>query len=260
MDTIQDIADRLERAADRYQNAADFQAANDARNAAQQVRRASSVLEAQQIEQMFINAHRGGTNVQPPPDYQNLSQNSGCLGGLFGGNSRGAMRPTGSSAPWRGTTAGGGTRIGYGGPYYSSHHYFVSPGYSQYTLAEAASRHLPPGYSDPALYAQHLAGQTGIDPNTRIGDLSPEQLANVTSAIDTHPNWAQADSLPDIAPGAASHDASDNSSRDGGGDFSTGKDFGADSGSSRDGGADYSTGTDFTSAASGASSTPSDNS
>jgi len=121
----------------------------------------------------------------------------------------------------------------------------VSPGYSHYTVAQAAGLHLPPGYSDPAVYAQHLASQTGIDPNTPISDLTPEQLASVTGAIDAHPNWAQADSLADIAPGADSRDDGGSSSRDGGGDFSGGGDFGADSESSRDGGADVSTGSDF---------------
>jgi hypothetical protein len=243
MDTIQEVADRLERAADRYHNAADFQAEHDARNAADQARRAQSVLDAQQIEQAFINSHRGNGGGAPtsPQPYQDLSQNSGCLGGLFGGGSRPVMRPTGSAGPWRMTSAGGRPRFGFGGgPYYSTHHYFVSPGYAHYTLAQAAARHLPPGYSDPTAYAQQLANQTGVDPNSRLGDLSPEQLASVSSAIDTHPNWSQAQTLPDIAPGAASGDAREDSGDRGGGDFSTGQ--------------------DFASAASPATSSPSDNS
>jgi hypothetical protein len=185
------------------------------------------VLDAQQIEQAFINSHRGNGGSAPtsPQPYQDLSQNSGCLGGLFGGGSRGAMRPTGVSGPWRMTSVGGRPRFGFGGgPYYSTHHYFVSPGYANYTLAQAAARHLPPGYSDPTAYAQHLANQTGIDPNSRLADLSPEQLAGVTSAIDTHPNWSQAETLPDIAPGAASGDPRESGGA-GGGDFSAGEDF-----------------------------------
>jgi hypothetical protein len=215
MDTIQEIADRLERAADRYHNAADFQAEHDARGAAEQVRRADSVAQAQQIEQAFIASHGGVIGGNAPTsqaNYDDLSQRSGCLGGLFGGRSGGTMRPTGSSGPWRFTSAGGRPRFGFGGgPYYSTHHYFVSPGYADYTLAQALGRHLPPGYSDPNVYARHLAQQTGVDPNTRIGDLTPDQIANVTSAIDTHPNWSQAESLPDIAPGADTRDTSSDS-------------------------------------------------
>lgn len=226
MDTIQEVADRLERAADRYHNAADFQAEHDARNAADQARRAPTVLDAQQIEQAFINSHRvSGTAPSSPQPYQDLSQNSGCLGGLFGGGSRTFMRPTGSTGPWRMTSAGGRPRFGFGGgPYYSTHHYFVSPGYAHYTLAQAAARHLPPGYSDPTAYAQQLANQTGVDPNTRLGDLSPDQIASVSSAIDTHPNWSQAETLPDIAPGAGSGDAREDTGGPGGG-FSAGEDF-----------------------------------
>ena len=99
MDTIQEIADRLERAADRYHNAADFQVENDARNASQQVRRAASVLDAQRIEQAFINSHSGGNVSAGAPAYQDLSQNSGCFGSFFGNRSAGVMRSTGSSGP-----------------------------------------------------------------------------------------------------------------------------------------------------------------
>src|SRR5213595_1984670 len=113
-DSIEEIADRLERAADRYFNANDFQAQRDAINAAAQVRRAQSVMEAQQIERNFMNAHLPGS-AQPAADYQNLSQNSGCLSGWFG-NIFGGGRST--SGPWRSTTASVGPRIGYGGGSY----------------------------------------------------------------------------------------------------------------------------------------------
>jgi hypothetical protein len=81
-ESIDDIADRLQRAQDRYQNANDFGAAHAARQAAERARRAGSVQEAQLIEQEFFR-----TRAQPPPD---LSQNAGCLGNLFGGGRRGS--------------------------------------------------------------------------------------------------------------------------------------------------------------------------
>jgi hypothetical protein len=225
-DSIEDIADRLERAADRYFNANDFQAQRDALNAAAQVRRAGGIMEAQQIERNFMNAHLPGS-AGAGADYQNLSQNSGCLSGWFG-NIFGGSRST--SGPWRSTTAGVGPRIGYGGGSYyqpwSVYPHFSSPSYANYTLASAISRHLPPGYSDPQAYAQQIASQTGLDPNLQIGDLTPTQLATLTDAIDSNPNWNQqsgGDALPDIAPGASTRDDSDSSYQST--DVSSGSDF-----------------------------------
>jgi hypothetical protein len=200
-DTIDDIADRLERAADRYHNAADFQAERDAQNAAAQVRRATTLLEAQQIERNFMNAHLAAT-PSGAPAYQDLSQNRGCLSGWFGG---GGARS--ASGPWRSTTARPGVGMGsYGYRPWSVYPHFSSPSYANYTLAHAVGRHLPPGYSDPRAYAQQIANQTGLDPSTQIGDLTPAQLATLTNAIDSNPNWSQSDTLPDIAPGASTSD------------------------------------------------------
>jgi hypothetical protein len=236
MDSIQDIADRLDRAADRYHNAADFQAEHDARNAAAQARRAASVMQAQQIEQAFMSAH-GIATQSGAPAYQDLSQNAGCLSGWFNARS--------NAGPWRATTAS---------PYrrsWSVYPYFSSPGYRHYTVYNAVSRHLPPGYSDPNAYAQQLYNQTGIDPNTSIGDLTPAQLSTLTSAIDANPNWSQNDdSLPDIATGARSTDDSQSPT---GADVSAGQDFDSRSDDNTPGGADVSSGEDF-------ASTPSDNS
>jgi hypothetical protein len=236
MDSIQDIADRLDRAADRYHNAADFQAEHDARSAADQARRAASVMEAQQIEQAFMSAHLA-TMPGAAPAYQDLAQNQGCLSGWFSARS--------TSGAWRATSAS---------PYrrsWSVFPYFSSPGYRHYTVYNAVSRHLPPGYTDPNAYTQQLYNQTGIDPNTSLGDLTPAQIATLTSAIDANPNWSQNEFLPDIATGAPSADDFQGAR---GADASAGADFTSrDDDSSAPAGADDSSGTDF-------SSTPSDNS
>jgi hypothetical protein len=229
-DSIEEIAQRLERAADRCHNSADFQAERDAQNAAAQVRRASSVLEAQQIERNFMNAHLAATPGGAPA-YQDLSQNQGCLTGWFG-NVFGGRRST--SGPWRSTTAGVGpqVRMGGGRSYYhpwSVYPHFSSSSYAHYTLAHAVGRHLPPGYSDPQAYAQQLANQTGLDPNMQIGDLTPTQLASLTDAIDSNPNWRQSDSLPDIAAGTSTQEISDTGGRSTyqSSDVSSGSDFGS---------------------------------
>jgi hypothetical protein len=237
MDSIQDIADRLDRAADRCHNAADFQAEHDARNAATQARRAASVMQAQQIEQAFMSAHLS-TMPGAAPAYQDLAQNQGCLSGWFSARS--------NAGSWRATTAS---------PYrsWSVFPYFSSPGYRHYTVYNAVSRHLPPGYSDPNAYAQQLYTQTGIDPNSAIGDLTPAQLATLTSAIDANPNWSQNDSLPDIATGARStSNRDDNAQQFSSADASAGQDFESRS-DDASGGSDASSGADFASA-------PSDNS
>jgi hypothetical protein len=112
-----------------------------------------------------------------------------------------------------------------GSSYYrpwSVYPHFTSSHYAHYTLANAVARHLPPGYSDPQAYAQQLANQTGLDPNAQLGDLTPTQLASLTDAIDSNPNWAQSDTLPDIAPGASTQDAPSSGS---GADYSAGGDF-----------------------------------
>jgi hypothetical protein len=208
-DSIEDIAQRLERVADRYHNAADFQAEHDARAAAERARRASSLLEAQQIEQQFIQSHIaptiGGAAYPTQSQYVQLSRQQGCLSGWFGN-----LFNRNPATPWRSSSAGTGPRVAInGGPYFRSwsvYPRFSSSQYANYTLASAVSRHLPPGQTDPNAYAQQIADQTGLDPNTRLGDLSPHQLAALTSAIDADPSWAEraivAD-LSDIAAGAS---------------------------------------------------------
>jgi len=253
-DSIEEIAQRLERAADRYHNAADFLAERDALYAAARVRRATGVPEAQQVEQMFMNSHLSQT-ATGAPSYPDLSQNAGCLSGWLSGGRRGGG--VAGPGPWQSTTAGGGPRFGVGmGSYYprwSVYPYFTSDDYATYTLAGALGRHLPPGYGDPTAYARQVAGQTGIDPNARLGDLTPAQMATLTDAIDANPNWGERDPLPDIAGGASARSHDDRGYR--GADYSTGSDFGGGSGSGG-GGGDATIGSDF----GGSSAAPSDNS
>src|SRR5438045_9544848 len=153
MDTIDDIAGRLERAADRYHNAADFKSKNDALQAAQAVRRAGSAVEAQQIEQSFLRTH--------PPDggggadffgQQQQQQPSGCLGGWFNIFSGGQR-----SGPWRSS---------YSGPRYTSSYYYdtwSSRDYAHLTFADAMLRSMPPHIHDHHAYVRQISQQTGID-------------------------------------------------------------------------------------------------
>jgi hypothetical protein len=175
---IEEIAERLERAADRYHNAADFRSKTDALNAANQVRRARSAMEAQQIEQAFLRSH-------PPDgggvDAGQLAGNAGCLGGWFGGG--GGRR----SGPWRSTTA----RPGWTyrpGMIRSS---FTSGRYHNYTVHQAISRHTPPGY-DPDAYARSVAQAMGIAGGVAIGALTAAQVAALADAIEQDPNWRKA--------------------------------------------------------------------
>jgi hypothetical protein len=194
-ESIDDVAGRLERAADRYQNANDFGAANAARQAAEHARRAGSVSDAQMIEQDFFRA-RAQTGPQA-----DLSQNRGCLGGLFG---------TGggtTAGPWRSTTA-------RPSPSYSSYRpgmirsYFSGPAYRNYTVYHAVARHAPPGHPNPDSYAASVADRLGFAGSATIGALTAAELASLSDAIES--DWQRAQPpLGSAADGARSEDYRD---------------------------------------------------
>jgi hypothetical protein len=173
-DEIEEIAERLERAADRYQNAADFRSKTDALSAAAQVRRARSVMEAEQLEQGFLRAH------PPEGGAGDLANNPGCLGGLFGGG-RGAVS---SSGPWRSTTARSGWSYRPGMIRGS----LMSGRYNNLTVQQAIARHTPPGY-DPQAYATSVTSALGIAGGALLGALAAAEVAALADAIERDPNW-----------------------------------------------------------------------
>jgi hypothetical protein len=65
MDSIEDIADRLDRAADRYRNANDFGAEPDARQAAAQARGARTPLDAERVEAADFRARAPAQGDHP---------------------------------------------------------------------------------------------------------------------------------------------------------------------------------------------------
>jgi len=75
METITDIADRVDRAGDRYRNARDFERENQSRIAAAAIRATSDLSKAREIARTFdqgSNFERGGHNrrllmASPPP-------------------------------------------------------------------------------------------------------------------------------------------------------------------------------------------------
>jgi hypothetical protein len=239
MDTIDDIAGRLERAADRYHNAADFKSKNDALQAAQAVRRARSVMEAQQIEQAFLRTHPpdGGRAATFTQDQQQ-QQPSGCLGGWFNIFSGGGGR----SGPWRSSVSG---------PRYTSSYYYdtwTSRDFVDLTFTDALLRSVPPHVHDRRAYVRQVSQQTGIDPNARVGDLSGDQISAISSQIAG--DWQS--SAGSFGSAGADFGSAGDSSR---GDdssrphsfSSTGRDFGSadDSAPSGAGGSFGSSGGDF---------------
>lgn len=197
-DEIEDIAERLERAADRYHNAADFRSKTDALNAATQVRRARSAMEAQQIEEAFLRAH--------PPDggAGDLAGNAGCLGGWLGGG----RRTVASSGPWRSTTARSGWSYRPGMIRGS----LMSGRYNNLTVHQAIARHTPPGY-DPQAYATSVTSALGIAGGAVLGALAAAQVAALADAIEGDPNW-QKGPLGSAADTTGTWDDSSRSSAD----------------------------------------------
>ena len=182
-DEIEEIAERLERAADRYHNAADFQSKTDSLNASAQVRRARSAMEARQIEEAFLRSH--------PPDGGpgDLAGNAGCLGGWLGGG----RRTVASSGPWRSTTARSGWAYRPGMIRGS----LMSGRYNNLTVHQAIARHTPPGY-DPQTYAASVTSALGIAGGAVLGALAAAQVAALADAIERDPNWQKAPPPPPL--------------------------------------------------------------
>jgi hypothetical protein len=222
MDTIDDIAGRLERAADRYHNAADFKSKNDALRAAEAVRRAGSVMEAQQIEQSFLRTHPPDGGSATFTQNQQQQQPSGCLGGWFNIFSGGGQR----SGPWRGSLSG---------PRYTSSYYYdtwTGSDFADLTFTNALLRSMPPHVHDRQAYVRQMSQQTGIHPNARVGDLSNDQVSALSTTLAN--DWES--SAGSFGSSGADFGSSDDSSRDSGSRSGGGGSFGAvdkDFGSSR---------------------------
>lgn len=246
-ETVDDIADRLDRIADRYANAGDARAEREARLAAQRARVARSLPEATEIEQAFYRAHPADASVR-------RADNPGCLFGWLGGR-RGSY-----SSPARGWTSTS-ARRSYSSTYYDPDP-FYSDQYAGFTLYQAL-RQQSPHAPDQQIrdHARRIAEQSGVSPDTPIGRLSESDRSSLTDTLRN--DWSAAGSSETSASptGGDYHAGADfggGGGPSGGGDYSSGSDFGGGGGGSSDSapsGADYSSGSDF-----GSSSSPSDNS
>lgn len=61
---------------------------------------------------------------------------------------------------------------------------FESPGYKDKTIAGAITRYAPPSENDTGSYVRRVAEHIGVDPNTPLSELTPEQRGKMLDAME----------------------------------------------------------------------------
>jgi hypothetical protein len=207
-DTVDDVADRLDRCGDRFRNAGDAESEQAARAAADAARRSGGLVQALRIEREFLAAH--GLSDQPVPSslkplVGRAKDPSGSRFVRFGNSVR-----VGGSRGWRNNNPGYircGNRATTYGAIGCDGEYAIFPDaqtgsqallnclrdqYPSHTLKEALREQLPPEEVGKDA-ADEIQRKTGLDPDQNVGQLSEEQLREIAEAIQGGGCWVPGD-------------------------------------------------------------------
>jgi hypothetical protein len=207
-ETIDEIADRLDRQADRYRNAGDLKPEREARAAADAVRHTSDLGQAQNIDKSFNLTHESSAGGDPAPQHLDPGT-SGHFGEkgyvVYDGDVR-----SGGSRAWRNNNPGNMEA----GSFANSHGAIGTDGrmaifpdaetgrkalasllsgdtYAGLTIAEALEKYAPAIENDVEAYVEAITKQTGLSEDTVLGDMSSDELGSVMNAIQTHEGWSE---------------------------------------------------------------------
>lgn len=227
-ESIEDVADRIDRFGDRCRNAGDTVGADAARDASRKARQARSVEAAWQIERDLLNkrGHREPKIVKPLAGrdsrgepmvrYRNETRVGGSVGwrnnnpGYIRCDDRlsryGAISCDGEYAIFEDEAAGRGAMVEYLRQEYPSH-----------TLEEALRMQLPAEAGPDAV--ERILENARLDPATRVAELTLDQIGTVADTFPDIAGWRLGESVeaaPDESSGPAWDDpapgpASDNS-------------------------------------------------
>jgi hypothetical protein len=229
-DNIADVADRLEHAADRYDNAGDPGSAAAAREAASAARKCPTLEDALRIERAFLEAY--GVLDRAAPPRPRAGQAAGRRYVIYGSWAR-----AGGSAAWRNNNPGylrcGDWATDYGalgcdGEWaifpdeetgLEAFMRWLTERYADDTLDEVLRQQLPP--DAPAGAAEQIEKKAGVAPQTKVGEMSEEQVRSVAEAFrdegaeagesfdqdENAPDWMQGLWEEEAAEGAAAEDA-----------------------------------------------------
>jgi hypothetical protein len=210
-ETIDDMADRLDRQADRYRNAGDFKREQEARQAANEVRHSTALAGAQDIERAFNLTHSSDADQDATAPQRLDPGTSGHWGSDRYVVYDDELRAGGSRA-WRNNNPGNiedGNFARAHGAIGSDGRMAVFPDtetgrqalrdllstdtYSDLNIRDALSRYAPAIENNVDSYVNAIANQTGLSADTVLGDMSDAQLDAVVGAIQTHEGWTEGD-------------------------------------------------------------------
>jgi hypothetical protein len=195
-ETPEDVADRMERIADRFANAGDDDAAAAARTAADEARRAPTTAAAKQIEIELLQSRSlrpDGRPMKPllgrgPDDAEYVRY--------------GTTLQTGGSRAWRFNNPGYvrcSSRSTYYGALGCDGEFAIFPNYTTginalrlnlrddypgRPVGDALREHLPPGVD-----ASRVCEKAGLDPGTKVEDVTPEDFGGMGPALEIEPGW-----------------------------------------------------------------------
>jgi hypothetical protein len=191
-DTIADVADRLEHAADRYDNAEDPASAQAAREAAAAARKCTTLEDALRVERAFLELY--GVLDRPAPPRPRAGLADGRRFVIYGSRAR-----AGGSVGWRNNNPGylrcGDWAVDYGALACDGEWAifpdeetglealmrWLTERYPDEPLDQALRQQLPP--EAPPGAAEQIEKKAGVDPETKVGEMSEEQLRSLAEAF-----------------------------------------------------------------------------
>ena len=212
-ETPDDVGERLDRIADRFENAGDEESATEARNAAKEARRKSDGETARRVEARFLrdNGLRpDGRPLKPilgrgPDDndyvrYGTEIRNGGSKTWRY--NNPGYVRCSSRTTSYGALSCDGEYAIF---PDYDTGvramQQSLRDDYPDLPLREALEKHLPP---EAGIDPDKICREAGLDPTSKVEDLTPEAFDAFGNAIQCQPSWSegesfdrQSDSAPD---------------------------------------------------------------
>jgi hypothetical protein len=220
-ESIEDVADRIDRFGDRCRNTGDTDGADAARNASRRARQARSVEAAWQIEREFLDrqGHKEHRVVKPLAG----RDTRGSAYVRYGNQSR-----VGGSVGWRNNNPGyircddrlsRYSSIGCDGEYAIFPDeatgremliVYLMQEYPSHTLQDALRMQLPPEAGPNA--AARILESTRLDPNALVDELTLDQIGTVADTFPDIAGWQLGESLestPDSADGSGGNEWDD---------------------------------------------------